>query len=108
MIFSDSTVAARNLRKTGSLLMSSFWTSSLGGKPPVGFQRSTWASWSRLIQLRSSLAVFFLTGSMWLGMAHAQASRQAMDLNFARGPMMNGATEILPATFDCLGSLNFP
>ena len=41
---------------------------------------------------------------MWLGMAQAQASRQAMDLSFARGPMMNGATEILPATFDCLGS----
>src|SRR2546423_5359929 len=108
MIFSDSTVAARNFRNTGSLWMSFFWTSSLGGKPPVAFQRSTWASSLRLIQLSSSLAVFFLAGSTWIGMAHAQASRQAMDLNFARGPMGNEATEILPATLDCLGSLNLP
>src|SRR2546428_8262587 len=104
MIFSDSTVATRNFRNTASFLMSSFWTSSLGGKPPVVFQRSTWASWSRLIQLRSSLAVFFLAGSMWLGLAQAQASRQGMDLNFARDPMLTGATEILASPFDCLGS----
>src|SRR2546425_798197 len=108
MIFSDSTVAARNFRNTESVLMSSFWTSSLGGKPPVVFQRSTWASRFRLIQLSSSLAIFFLAGSMWLGIAHAQASRQAMDLNFARGPIGNEATLIFPATLDCLGSLNFP
>src|SRR2546425_6390511 len=101
MIFSDSTVAARNFRNTESVLMSSFWTSSLGGKPPVVFQRSTWASRFRLIQLSSSLAIFFLAGSMWLGIAHAQASRQAMDLNFARGPIGNEATLIFPATLDC-------
>jgi len=38
----------------------------------------------------------------------AEASRQAMDLNLARGPIGKEATLILPATFDCLGSLNFP
>src|SRR2546425_941992 len=108
MIFSDSTVAARNFRNTGSLWISFFWTSSFGGNPPVAFQRSTCASSLRLIQLRRSLAAFFLAESTWIGMAHAQASRQAIDLNFARGPIGNDATLILPATFDCLGSLNLP
>src|SRR5262245_26287771 len=108
MIFSDSTVAARNFRNVGSLWISFFWTSSLGGKPPVAFQRSTCASSLRLIQLSSSFAAFFLPASTWLGIAHAQASRQAMDLTFERGPIGNEATLILPATFDCLGSLNLP
>src|SRR5574341_775739 len=108
MSFSDSTVAARNFRKTGSVLTRSRCTSSLGGKPPVDFHRSTWTSWVMFNQLRSSLATFFFSAAMWLGMAHAHGSRQAIDLNLELGPMMNGATLTFPATLDCLGSLNLP
>src|SRR5207247_11350886 len=108
MSFSDSAVAARNFLNTGSVLTSSRWTSSLGGQPPVAFHRSSWTSCVRFSQLRSSLAAFFLAASTWIGIAQAHRSRHAIHLNFARGPMLNCVTLILPATLDCLGSLNFP
>src|SRR2546422_11082813 len=108
MSFSDSTVTARNFLNTGSVLTSSRWTSSLGGKPPVAFHRSSWTSCVMFSQLRSSLAAFFLAARTWIGIAQAHGARHAVDLNFARGPIMNGVTLILPATLDCLGSLNFP
>src|SRR5439155_1436614 len=56
-------------------------------------------------QVRAAISLVCLAPSSSVALMF---SRGAIDLNFARGPMMNCVTLILPATLDCLGSLNFP